>query len=152
MPLSQIFDNLKEEENEAVINTISPIIEELPQDIFTLLRYNLFDGTLYSPTLTLQQWYYSIIDNSHRQPVHVLHKKIEETRLSDLLSPPPGLENKDYSMGLFDMTKNSAGFPLIEARGYANLRENGALPVINDTKKLTTKEANWFFNDIGEGK
>lgn len=50
------------------------------------------------------------------------------------------------------MTKNSAGFPLIEARGYANLRENGVLSVINDTKKLRTKEANWFFNDIGEGK
>lgn len=152
IPLSQIFDGLKEEEKEIVVNTISPMIKALPQDVFKLLRYNLFDGTLHTPTLTLQEWYYSIINSSHRKTVGVLYKKIEEIKQVDLLSPPPELEDKSYSMGLFDMTKNSAGFPLIEVRGYANLEENNEQTKIRDTKKFIAREANWFFDGMGEKK
>ena len=94
--------------------------------------YDARDITV-TQSLTIQDWYQSIITRVGR-----INPEL------DLLSPPPGLSHDSDSMGSLNMIDDAHGLPLIEARGYASIRE--AERAMTNIAILVRNEARWFFS------
>lgn len=139
IPLSQLFDSLDDSDKERVLAILSPIIES-DGEKFKIAAYSDYDGNTVNSSLTLKDWYQSVVDPRFRQEI--------KGRRVDLLSPPPELKTTTYSMGYLDIARDSSGFALIEVRGYATLsigRENLEIGTI---RKLVGIESDWFFKRL----
>lgn len=89
-----------------------------------------------SPTLSLKEWYQSIIKND---------KDLDGNIKPDLLSPPPGLipiDNIPYAMGALPLLQGD--IPIFEVRGFG-LICHGHIDKVIDSINI---ESEWFFNKL----
>ena len=125
---SELYDSLDPRDKTELQSILHDIVVSHGSR-FRLKYYKDYDFVPINSTLTLAEWYRSIVDSSARRYG------------VDFLSPPPGLPDSD-SMGFFRLEKTE-GFPLIEVRGYVSLAPSIR---INKTIEFAETEANWFFN------
>jgi hypothetical protein len=135
IPFSQLYDGLEEHEKPAFQVFMSPHLSFGHQcNLRSYLNNDelMVDGTI---TLTLTQWYESIVNESHRQTVGL--------RRVDLVSPPPSLIG--HSMGILDINSHANGFALIEVRGYSELKYGRENLTIHRIREFGVGESVWFF-------
>lgn len=135
VPLSQLYDFLKEEEKAEVRTFIEPHL--VFGNACRLRKYVNYDNEPIENPLTFTQWFETIIDPSKRQE--------RGDRNTDHLSPPWGLP-RSYSMGYLDVESDANGFALIEVRGYSNLEYKGSPLTITKIREFLADESAWFFS------
>lgn len=139
IPFSQLYDGLEEHEKVAFQEFMAPHLSFGCQ--CNLRSYLNNDEIMVDGTITLTQWYESIVHESHRQTVGL--------RRVDLLSPPPSLIG--HSMGILDINSHANGFALIEVRGYSELKYGRENLTIHRIREFGVGESVWFF-DILKGR
>ncbi|MBY0462501.1 MAG: hypothetical protein K2Q34_04900 [Alphaproteobacteria bacterium] len=136
VPLSQLFDTLSPKDQKHFRSIFDSIIEAVGSD-YHIIPYDNYEKRPVFDTLKLDEWYGSLVEEGSRVNVG--------GRMVDLLSPPPGLEDVDYSMGIMDIHKDSSGLPLLEVRGYANIRQMKERLTFDTFDSFVNDEARWFF-------
>jgi hypothetical protein len=139
LPFSQLYDSLDDAEKGELNGILRPLVGEHGAK-FRLRSYEDYDENAVQPTLTVQEWYQSIIDTA-------THGQTVEERQVDKLSPPPDLDPAFDSMGALDRERDAQGLALIEVRGYANLPLMDRPMSITDLPVFIARESNWFFEE-----
>ena len=133
VPFSQLYDDLEGHEKIEFQDFIRPHLDFGHQ--CKLRPYLNNDELMEDGTITLTQWFESIVNESHRQSV--------DLRRVDLLSPPPSLMG--HSMGILDINSHANGFALIEVRGYSELKYGRENLTIHRIREFGVGESVWFF-------
>ncbi len=158
VPFSQMYNQLNDNEKEEFRKYFEDNIQE-SYGTETVQKYRNDNGKTIEDSITLNHWYYSIINPNNNG--HNIYDQVENT---DLLSPPKDTY-KGYAMGAVYISKIGENHALIEARGYNSIikdeqkiiaeknKETEAIEIlkisynqeVDNLEEMINKEAGIFF-------